>query len=55
MPQRMSVGTNKWGIAASGERMLSLSAVLDSAQVSRALGDVQVTARVEYGQKNRGK
>ena len=40
-------GTNKWGIAASGERRSSLSAVLDSAQVSRVLGDLQVTVRVE--------
>lgn len=37
----------KWGIAASGKRMISLSAVLDSAQVSRVLGDLQVTVCVE--------
>jgi hypothetical protein len=40
-------GTNKWGIAASDERTFSLEAVLDSAQVSRVLGDMQVTVRVE--------
>lgn len=37
----------QWGLAVSGKRMFSLSVVLDSAQVSRVLGDLQVTVRVQ--------
>jgi hypothetical protein len=39
--------TNNGELQLPGKRMISLSAVLDSAQVSRALGDLQVAVCVE--------